>query len=192
MKNPFRQEVIRSQLTPQQVISRLRERSIPYESIVNWNAPMEGYATFVTESFSGDREVVAKIEGNDFQLMPIGIWPVKGKTGHCVGALRGSINTEGSGSRIHLWYWVPWYVTIFLPSSFLFTCLFSLLLATIDGVAEDDRWTHLGFIFGFPACALLFAIGMVAPAWPQSEMLRRFLREIVEEDSQTLTMPEVR
>ena len=150
---------------------------------------MESYATFVTESFSGDREVVAKIEGNDFQLMPIGIWPVKGQTGRCVGALRGSINTEGSGSRIHLWYWVPWYVTIFLPSSFLLTCLFSLLLATtIDGASEGD-WL---FIFGFPACVLLIAIGVVAPAWPQSEMLRRFLREIVEENSQTLTMPEVR
>ena len=100
---------------------------------------------------------------------------------------------EGSGSRIDLWYRVPWCVTFFLTASFLITCLISLLLATfIDGAPEDERLQLLGFAFGFPACAILFAIGMVSPAWHQSATLRRFLREIVKEDSQSVTRPEVR
>jgi len=154
---------------------------------------MEGYRTFVKESFVGDREVLAKIQGSNFELMPIGISPVKGRSGPSAGALIGTIQTEGTGSRVDLSYRMPVIVTAFLSVSFLFVCLLSLLMASmLDQVPnEDERLSLIGMTFGFPICVLLFAIGMIAPAWQQSEMMRHFVREIIEEDPQILAKAEV-
>ncbi|MCM2372738.1 hypothetical protein [Aporhodopirellula aestuarii] len=145
------------------------------------------------ESFVGDREVLAKIHGYNFELMPIGIWPLKGRTsGPSAGALIGTIQTEGTGSRIDLSYRIPVIVTAFLSVTFLFTCLLSLLTATTLDLTpnEDDRSTLIGMIFGFPICVILIAIAMIAPAWQQSEMMRHFFREIIEEDPQIFTKAE--
>jgi hypothetical protein len=192
MKNPFRHETLRSQLVPADFITRLREHTIPHESIFNWVAPMEGYQTFAKELFVGDKEVVAKIQGNRFQLMPIGIWPVKGKTPTAnAGLLYRTVEAEGTGSRVDIWYRTPLIWTIFVTVFFLVTCLFSLLFFGI--LAFDPQNDHpfelIALIVSLPTFALVFAALGLAAAWQQSEILRRFLHEMVRKDAEIPASP---
>jgi hypothetical protein len=187
MKNPFRRETVRSHLSPSKIIERLRGQSIPYESVINWDAPMEGYKTFVKESLVGDKEVVAKIQGNQFELMPIGIWPVKGQTATAsMGSLYGTIYLDEAGSRVELRYRMPLPWTIFVSVFFLAACLFSLIFTGILFLLpppESDRLALIAFIFGLPTFAALFAGLGVSAARRQSELLRCFANKLCEADT---------
>jgi hypothetical protein len=147
---------------------------------------MEGYKTFVEESLVGDKEVMARIQGNHFELMPIGVWPVKGQSATaCMGQLIGTIEARDGDSRIDLWYRMPLLWTVFITAFFLVACLFSLIWASIpshSSMTGIDRLANSSFIVGFPSFALLFAVLGLAAARKQSELLRCFVHQLLEDD----------
>ena len=174
MKNPFRHETIRSPLPPEEMIARLRERTIPFESIFTLTAPLDGYKNFLKESFVGDNVVVAKIEDNHFRLMPIGFWPVKGKTPLAnAGALFGRIEAEAEASRIVCFYRMPWLWIVFVSALFVLACLLSLFLTwvVVSNPQIDGRPVLIALIFGFPAFVMMFAAYGLVGAWQQARRL---------------------
>jgi hypothetical protein len=88
-------------LTPSQVLARLRSATVPQEDVAHLSAPLRSYATFVAESVTGPKEFIARIDGQRFRLMPIGVWPFKGHHWTSpVGSLNGEVSSAAAGSRV--------------------------------------------------------------------------------------------
>lgn len=177
---PTNDNNIETALSPDEFLARVREATVPYEEIINVRAPVTGYKSFLEHSFSGSKQVMARIEGKAFMLMPIGIWPVKGPSPLAnAGALHGTVEANKSGSRVTTRY-------RFALGSLLFVAVFSVVsfgMVVIAAVATamTPRPNGILLIQGLAVASCLFTAVYGSYLWiggrTQSRQLRAFLAD---------------
>lgn len=169
-------------LPPENVLEQLKKQTVAFESITSLSSPLESYGKFLQESFSGENTVVARITGERFRLLPIGIWPVKGKSAlACVGAMHGNVRGCKAGSKLYARFKIaPIYIIYIIGMSLL-----SLLAVTAMSIVTLLGFRMEGFIMlwcvsGAMCAATLFLSFYV---WfgrrNQAEILRKFVDNFV-------------
>jgi hypothetical protein len=146
-------------LTPAQVVARLRAATVPHEDVASLAAPLRSYAGFLVESVTGPREFLARIDGHRFRLMPIGVWPFKGRNWTSpVGSLNGEISPAAAGARVTARFKV-------FPAYLAFAAGWSLLVAGLGGLwlsltATSQQLQPLDRIMPWVVVAVLGVVGL--------------------------------
>jgi hypothetical protein len=167
-----------------EVINRLKDETVSFESVFSLRSPLESYKTFMSESFIGTSRVVAKIDGQKFRLLTIGIMPKKGSSATAnYGAMYGTIQHSNAGSTILAKFRIypVWLVWVFIM---LCVCAFSIVAAILVGIlgAEMDSTNRVitySFTLFFGVFPLIFVGAILLGARKQEIQLRRFLDEFV-------------
>lgn len=117
-----------------EVINRLKDETVSFDSVFSLRSPLKSYEAFISESFIGTSRVVAKIDGQKFRLLTIGIMPKTGSSATAnFGAMYGTIQHSNAGSTILAKFRIypVWLVAVFVM---LCVCAFSIMAAILVGI----------------------------------------------------------
>jgi hypothetical protein len=173
-------------LTPSQVLALLRSATVPQEVVANLSAPLQSYATFVAESVTSPKEFIARIDGQRFRLMPIGVWPFKGHHWTSpVGSLNGEVSSAAARTRITARFKVfPAYLA-FAVGWFLlvagFGGLWWLLTAMSQQLAPLDRIMPWAVMSVLAVLGLGLWAGLLFAARRQEQAMAEFLGSLLRE-----------
>ena len=167
-----------------EVINRLKDETVSFESVFSFRSPLESYNTFVTESLFGTKRVVAKIDGLKFRLLTIGIIPKKGSSSTAsYGAMYGTIQHSNAGSTILAKFRIypVWLIAMFIMLCVCFCSIMAAILVSIMGAEMEsmDRVITYSFTLFFAVFPLIFGGAILLGARNQEIQLRRFLDEFV-------------
>jgi hypothetical protein len=170
--------------SPDDVIDRLASETVPFQSVLNLRSPVASYGTWLKESFTGDKEFLAKIDGHRFRVTTIGLWPFKGTSPATswltyVGAMHGSIRQSSNGSTVQTQFRMfPIFLILMIAASCLvgvmaiLAILVLVLGAEMEMVARIVVWAISGL---FSTFALTFAGYILFAARFQERRTRAFL-----------------
>jgi hypothetical protein len=173
-------------LTPSQVLARLRSATVPQEVVANLSAPLRSYATFVAESVTGPKEFIARIDGQRFRLMPLGVWPFKGHHWTSpVGSLNGEVSSAAAGARVTARFKV-------FPAYLAFAVGWFLLVAGLGGLwlfltAMGQQLEPLDRIMPGAVVSVLAVLGLALWEWlllaarRQERAMAEFLSSLLRE-----------
>src|SRR5262245_61422298 len=156
---------IHSSLKPHDVLARIREATVPWESLVDLRRPALSYGWYVVESLTGPRLFAAHINGLRFRLIPLGIKPFKGVSWTApVGVLDGHVINQSSGSRIETRY--RYFLPYLLMPAMGFLVLLMVFVpwvalnATAANLTPLDRWMPwlAGVVLGLLEVAMCVTI----------------------------------
>lgn len=178
---PRRQRSIESSLAPDKFLDRLRAETVKYEEIFQLRSPFAGYATFLLHSFSSSKRVVARIEGLSFMLLPIGIWPVKGKSPLAnAGALYGTVEPSTTGSRIDTHYRFAAGLLLFV-ATFGLASIGMVVIAVLATIGKPQL-EGLPLLQGLAVASCLFTATFAVYVWiagrSQSQLLEAFVDDV--------------
>jgi hypothetical protein len=168
-------------LPPSEIIARIADETVAFESVLNIRSPVHGYGTFLKESLTGPRQFLSKIQGDSFAIMTIGMWPFKGgMITPNVGRMQGTVRPSGPGSIVEAGFRVfPAFLitTAAMGSVFAFFAGLLLLLVLSTG-AQMDLGTRAGSLI---VSGVLLCLGLICAAYvpvsarAQKEATSRFL-----------------
>ena len=174
-----------SSLPPPVFFEKLREATVPFDEIISLEKPLEGYLDYLKETFTGERTMIARIEGQEARLLPIGIWPVKGRSGmaNC-GYLSCIVDAEETGSMIRSSYQLAWIYKVAIPLFLLFSALLAMAIAglILYGAELEGRWMLVGSAAFAILLCLAFPLYYLRAANTQSRLTREFLEKFVTEN----------
>jgi len=167
-----------------EVIDRLKDETVPFEGVLNLGSPLRSYGTFLKESFTGTKNVLAKIDGQHFRLMTIGFWPFKGASPLAnVGAMHGAVQDSDTGSRVQAQFkifpiWLVLMVLMLCLCAFAaaIAILVAILGAQMEFVARVVIWAICG---AFGVFSLFFVLYILVGARNQEIVIRKFLDDFV-------------
>ena len=169
-------------LAPTAFFEQLSEATVLFEDILSLEKPLEGYANYLKESFTGEKTVAALIKGDEARLMPIGFWPVKGRSALAnSGYLSCKVRAAETGSIIRASYQLAWIYKIAIPMFLIFAFFMVIAIAALIlyGEGLDGRWGLVGAA-GFAIFLCVgFSIYYLRGARTQSKLTREFLAEFV-------------
>jgi hypothetical protein len=175
-----KQHQYEASLTPSQALARLRSATVPQEDVAHLSAPLRSYATFVAESVTGPKEFIARIDGERFRLLPIGVWPLKGHHWTSpVGSLHGEVSSAAAGARVTARFKVfPAYLALAVGWSLLVAGLGGpwLLLTAVSQQPEPlDRIMPWAVVGALAVLGLGLWAGLLLAARRQERAMAEFL-----------------
>ncbi len=163
-----------------EVIERLKEETVPFEAVLNLASPLRSYGTFLKESFTGTKNVLAKIDGQNFRLMAIGFWPFKGASPLAnVGAMHGAVHDSNTGSKVQAQFkifpiWLVLMLVVLCLCAFAaaIAILVAILGAEMEFVARVVIWAICA---AFGVFSIFFMLYILVGARNQEMVIRKFL-----------------
>ena len=170
---------------PERFLEKLKEATIPFESIFDPGNPVGGYAEGLKQSFVGDTTIVARITGNEARLMPIGLWPVKGKSATPnVGYLRCVVEPADHGLQIDARYVLPWFYRLAIPAfaGGIILLVIAIILLAVLGENLEGRFMMMGMAAFMCFVIAMFTFAILRGAKTQAKLSHRFLADFVDHD----------
>ena len=171
----------RCSLPPESLLRELSAATLSFEEMFDLKHPGKSYAKQLKESFTGDKTTMARIDGNEARLMPVGTYPFKGRSAIATsGYLSCQVEADGDGSLIRSAYTI---------GAFRFVIAFLLFFGAVMLIAVGLLLTFGQGVDGFRAlvgtagCFALFSFGY--PLWilrgakTQERLTREFLDDFV-------------
>jgi hypothetical protein len=177
-------------LPPSEVVARIAEETVPLPSVLNLRSPLQSYATFIRESFSGSRQFLSKIEGETFAIMSIGFWPFKGSMiGAYVGRMQGTVKPSGTGSIVEAGFRLfPISVISAVAMTFVFA-LFAMVLLIFALTTAAQMGSGMR-IFALLQSGVFLCFGLFCPVYiavcasMQKRATSRFLQRLFADGSE--------
>lgn len=181
-------QVSRSSLAPSDFFEQLKDATVPFEKVMNFNDPVGGYVNYLKESFAGDKTIMLRIIGNEARLMTIGLYPFKGRSAIAnTGYLSCKVDSAETGSVIRSYFQMAWIYKLAIP---VFLILASLMLVAIVVLVRyggnlDGRLALIGAATFFMFLFTGFSLNFLRGAKTQLKLTRDFLKKLIEENMQS-------
>jgi len=175
-----------SSLPPDHFLDKLAGATVSFDELFDLSRPGKSYVSLMKESFTGDKTIMARITGDEARLMPIGLYPLKGRSAvSSSGYLSCRVQPDGTGSVIRSSYLLAVVYRIAIPGFLLFGILMLLAIAALIGFAEglDGRWMMVGGATFFLLLSIGFPLWILRGAKTQERLTREFLSKFVAANS---------